>query len=125
MRVILRGNVMSCENISTRKLDYYVNNPQAVIIDLRSESDYKSRHIANAINISFEEMEKKLEQEQGNYITIAGKKYGREHIFVVYCDRGSKSLMICSKLASRGYQVKTVVGGISQYHGKYLVMSMP
>lgn len=116
---------MGCENISTRKLDYYVNNPQAVIIDLRSESDYRSRHIATAINISYEEMEEKLEQDQGKSITIQGKKYNRDHIFVVYCDRGSKSLMICSKLAGYGYQVKTVVGGISQYHGKYLVMNTP
>ena len=29
--------------------------------------------------------------------------------------------MICPKLAARGFQVKTVVGGIHQYHGKYLV----
>lgn len=112
---------MSCENISTRKLDYYVNNPQAVIIDLRNEEDYKKYHIKNAVNIPYEEMDKQLGQQPGNSITLQEKKYNKENIFVVYCDRGSKSLMICSKLAVRGYQVKTVVGGINQYHGKYLV----
>ena len=47
--------------------------------------------------------------------------YDRNTVFIVYCDRGSKSMMICPKLAARGFQVKTVVGGIHQYHGKYLV----
>ena len=112
---------MNCENISTRKVDYYVNNPQAVIIDLRNPEDYKRVHIANAVNIPFDEMEQKIDNEISGSIMIEDRECNKENIFVVYCDRGSKSLIICSKLAQRGYQVKTVVGGISQYHGRYLV----
>lgn len=115
---------MNCENISARKVDYYVNNPQAVIIDLRSREDYNRLHISGAVNVPFDEMEIKLEQERNNGIIIGKKRYNKENIFVVYCDRGSKSLIICSKLAQWGYQVKTVVGGISQYHGKYLVKNV-
>lgn len=111
---------MRCESISTSQVDYYVNNSQAVIIDLRNNEEYNKIHIKNAINIPFEEMEQKLLYTQGNNIELNNKYYGKNTIFVVYCDRGSKSMMVCPKLAAKGYQVKTVVGGISQYHGKYI-----
>jgi rhodanese-related sulfurtransferase len=111
---------MSCENISTRKLDYYVNHPDALIIDLRDKNEYENYHILNAVNIPFDEMNRKIEYEYRNNI-VADKIYSKNSIIVLYCDRGSKSLMICSKLAKQGYQVKTVIGGISQYRGRFLV----
>lgn len=111
---------MRCENISTGQVDYYVNNQQAVIIDLRSKEEYKKVHIKNSINIPFEEMGEILEFNVGSGLVLNNRFYGKNMIFVVYCDRGSKSMMICPKLAARGYQVKTVIGGISRYHGKYL-----
>ncbi len=131
---------MRCENISTGRLDYYVENSGAVFIDLRSREEYEKMHIKNAVNIPFEEMERQLENNYSNRnagfydngnvnnlnnraggIVLNNTFYDRNTVFIVYCDRGSKSMMVCPKLAARGFQVKTVVGGIHQYHGKYLV----
>ena len=55
---------MRCENISTGRLDYYVENSEAVFIDLRSRQEYEKMHIKGAVNIPFEEMEQQL---QNNY----------------------------------------------------------
>lgn len=128
---------MRCENISTGRLDYYVENSGAVFIDLRSRQEYEKMHIKDAVNIPFEEMERQLQNNYSNRnagfydnsndrsraggIVLNSIFYDRNTVFIVYCDRGSKSMMICPKLAARGFQVKTVVGGIHQYHGKYLV----
>ena len=138
---------MRCENISTGRLDYYVENSEAVFIDLRSRQEYEKMHIKGAVNIPFEEMEQQLQNNYRNRnvnmntnmntnintnmntniknsaggIVLNNIFYDRNTVFIVYCDRGSKSMMICPKLAARGFQVKTVVGGIHQYHGKYLV----
>ena len=49
---------MRCENISTGRLDYYVENSGAVFIDLRSRQEYEKMHIKDAVNIPFEEMER-------------------------------------------------------------------
>jgi rhodanese-related sulfurtransferase len=107
----------------------------------------KKMHIKGAVNIPFEEMEQQLQNNYRNRnvnmntnmntnintnmntniknsaggIVLNNIFYDRNTVFIVYCDRGSKSMMICPKLAARGFQVKTVVGGIHQYHGKYLV----
>lgn len=127
---------MRCENISTGRLDYYVENSGAVFIDLRSRQEYEKMHIKDAVNIPFEEMEQQLQNNYSNRnagfydnsndrsraggIVLNNIFYDRNTVFIVYCDRGSKSMMICPKLAARGFQVKTVVGGIHQYHGNIL-----
>lgn len=117
---------MSCEYISARKLDYYVNNPNAVIIDLRSAQEYQKGHILNARNIPYNNMEELLNHVRMDFgrknggLVIDGQTYERNMVFVLYCGRGSLSLSICSRMAQMGYNVKSVVGGISQYHGPYL-----
>ena len=54
---------MRCENISTGRLDYYVENSGAVFIDLRSRQEYEKMHIKDAVNIPFEEMERRISGE--------------------------------------------------------------
>ena len=106
-----------------------MENSVAGFIDLRSRQEYEKMHIKDAVNIPFEEMERQLQNNYSNSndrsraggIVLNNIFYDRNTVFIVYCDRGSKSMMICPKLAARGFQVKTVVGGIHQYHGKYLV----
>lgn len=128
---------MNCEYISVRKLDYYVNNPNAVIIDLRSREEYAQGHIYNALNVPYDQMEEQLNDMRYNMnryrgnrneyreydkdgLFLDGHLYGREMVFVFYCGRGSLSLSTCTRAAALGYITKSVVGGISQYHGRYL-----
>lgn len=114
---------MSCENISARKLDYYVNNPYAVILDLRDEEDYRISHIQGAINIPYNMMESIINSMIYNHsdLRIKGIQYDKNTIIVLYCTRGSQSLIICNKLSGMGYMTKSLVGGMMQYRGRYLV----
>ena len=41
---------MRCENISTGRLDYYVENSGAVFIDLRSRQEYEKMSVARYIH---------------------------------------------------------------------------
>jgi rhodanese-related sulfurtransferase len=117
---------MSCEYISSRKLDYYVNNPFSIIIDLRNEEEFNQSHIQNAINIPYQKMEALINQSNSGEIQLGDQTYKcRSCVIVCYCARGSLSMMICSKLSSRGFNVKTVIGGLSQYRGKNLVYVQP
>ena len=47
-------------------LDYYVENSEAVFIDLRSRQEYEKMHIKDAVNIPFEEMERQLQNNYSN-----------------------------------------------------------
>ena len=111
---------MGCERIGVRKLDYYVNNPRAVIIDLRDSSEYKKGHVKQAINVPYKDFDK-LFHVNGRNIYINGEKFDMNNIYVCYCKRGATSLMVCSQMSEYGLNVKSVVGGFFHYNGKFLV----
>ena len=91
---------MRCENISTGRLDYYVENSGAVFIDLRSRQEYEKMHIKDAVNIPFEEMEQQLQNNYSNRnagfydnsndrsraggIVLNNIFYDRNTVFIVY-----------------------------------------
>lgn len=97
------------EPISADMVDFYVGRPDIVIIDLRSEEEYASGHIRGAVHIPYEDAEDKI-------------SYSRRKILLLYCERGSASLAMGKKLAEKGYQVKSVIGGIRAYRGRNYVL---
>lgn len=89
--------------IPAKALDKYVRDKNAFIIDLRSPDEYMLRHIKGAINIPYE--------------TLQGcKGLPKEMSLILYCERGSVSMVAAKELAARGYHVKTVIGGIHAYY---------
>ena len=128
---------MRCENISTGRLDYYVENSEAVFIDLRSRQEYEKMHIKGAVNIPFEEMEQQLQNNYRNTnintniknssggIVLNNTFYDRNTVFIVYCDRGSKSMMICPKLAARGFRSRRCARIISAFSSLFSIIIFP
>ncbi len=116
---------MGMEYISAGKLDYYADRKDCIIVDLRSPLDYKRGHIKGAVNIQYSVIDKRVDslfKEKANTLVFQNNVVlSSEKIVVFYCDRGSRSLAICGRLAQFGFDVKTVVGGIRQYRGKKLV----
>ena len=90
--------------ISSRKIDYYVNDPYVTIIDIRLKEKYVYSRIKGAIHYEFRK--------------IFGNK---EKIYIFYCDKGAMSLVICEKMSGLGYICKTVVGGFEAYKGMCVI----
>ena len=42
--------------ISSRKMEYYINNPFSLIIDLRTYNSYVKSHVKNAVNVPYNDM---------------------------------------------------------------------
>ena len=95
---------MSCEMISSRKIDYYVNDPYVTIIDIRLKEKYVYSRIKGAIHYEYN----KLVDDINN-------------IYKFYCDKGAMSLVICEKMSGLGYICKTVVGGFEAYKGMCVI----
>ena len=96
--------------ISVRELDEYVSRyPDVYLIDVRPENEYRFSHIRHAINIPYEE----------GIIW----KFPEEKELVVYCERGSTSMIAARVMKRAGYRVVSVSGGISEYRGRNLVFS--
>ncbi|MDO4345686.1 MAG: rhodanese-like domain-containing protein [Eubacteriales bacterium] len=96
---------MDFEMITPVQLEVYVENPDALIIDLREPEEYMERHIRGAVNIPYEK------------IKDCGM-FPMDVWLVFYCERGSLSLSAAKELAKKGYMVKSVVGGLHAYRGK-------
>lgn len=102
------------EAVSAKMLDYYVGRKDAVLIDLRSPEEYKKGHIKGAANLPYETF-----QELTDYDFPTNK------LLVLYCDRGGASLSAARILARKGYETRTVIGGIQAYRGRNLVCDVP
>lgn len=96
------------EPISADMLDFYAGRPDVVLIDLRTGQEYAAGHIRGAVNVPYEEAEEKI-------------RFSKRKILVLYCERGSSSLDAGRKLAEKGYQVKSVIGGIRAYRGRNFI----
>lgn len=110
---------MRCELIGAGRLDYYIYNPYATLIDVRIKDMYNISHITGAYNWPFNELN-----------TVDGYKKFCKHfkdkrvIYVIYCDKGVNSLIVGNNLASMGYRTKSLVGGISGYKGEKITLGI-
>ena len=96
-----KEEIVRVEMITTREvkevIDDYKNNKNIVIIDVRTEDEYNSGHLKEAINIPVGEIES---------ITIS-----KDKTLIVYCRSGSRSASAAKVLSGMGYKVLDM-GGI-------------
>jgi rhodanese-related sulfurtransferase len=83
-----------------------INRRDAVVLDLRDESEYKSGHIGNARNVPEGQLEaraKELEKVKGKPI-------------IVSCARGNRSASVASRLRKLGFnEVFSLRGGLAAW----------
>jgi len=72
-------------------------------IDVRTKLEHDSGHIEGDINIPVSELESRKEELDKNTE------------YVLYCQRGTRSLYGSIYLISKGYKVKSLKGGYSEY----------
>jgi rhodanese-related sulfurtransferase len=97
---------MDFETISAKSVEEYIGKGNVIIIDIRSSYEYRMGHIPTAINIPYSQFELKKN-------TLPKNK-----ILILYCDRGSTSLILARELGNEGYQIKNIYGGIRAYRGE-------
>ena len=102
---------MSCEMISSRKIDYYVNDPYVTIIDIRLKEKFLHSRIKGAIHYEYNRLVDEFRKIFSN----------KDKIYIFYCDKGAMSLVICEKMSGLGYICKTVVGGFEAYKGMCVI----
>lgn len=98
------------ETISVKMLDYYVDRPDTLIIDLREPESYRRSHIRGAVNIPYEELSE-------------NPPIPKEKLLVFYCDRGGASMAAARDYVRKGWKTRSVIGGFAAYRGRNLVIS--
>ena len=80
-----------------------IENPNVVLLDVRTASEYAEGHIAGAINI---------DQSQSDFVEKAKAALPTDKKVAVYCRSGRRSASAADKLAAEGYQCVNLKGGI-------------
>ena len=97
------------ELINSKDMDGYINNKNALIIDIRDKEIYEKGHIKGAINIPMDDLEMDYSMMPKNMI------------LVLYCESGGTSILAAKELFDIGYVSRALLGGIKEYSGKYFV----
>ena len=90
-----------------RGLEEYHNTEGAVLLDVRSPSEYQSGHIPGSRNIPVQDIRK-----------ISKVVSNKNTPLYVYCASGSRSANAVGMLRSFGYSNVINIGGISGYRGE-------
>ncbi len=91
---------MEFQTIGIREFQEYRSRPDAWVIDVRSREDFAEVHVEGARNIPYEEL------------SIYQKYLPKDKLYILYCDRGSSSLMAAKELSRNGFRAVSLVGGI-------------
>ena len=107
MRKWIRGENMGFETISPKEVERYLFRNEYIVIDIRGPKEYRRKHLKGAVSIPYERL-----REQAELL--------RHRELVLYCERGATSMKAARELSELGYRVKSMIGGIQAYNGKYL-----
>ena len=95
----IRQRISGVTAVGPSEATRLLNHENAIMIDTRSEEDYKVGHIVNSLHAP-------------DLNTIKLDKY-RDRPLIVYCRSGNTSGAYCSKLRKQGYEtVYNLKGGV-------------
>lgn len=97
---------MFFEMMRINDVDKFLGREDTIIVDLRSRAEYENGHIPGAVNIPY---------EQGDNIAVFVHGY---NFILLYCQRGSISLMAARDLYGITGRVYSLCGGLRSYYGK-------
>lgn len=89
-----KDKLSGSQNVTTQQAILLINKEKAVVVDLRSNDDFKKGHIVDAKNITESQI------EEGNFVEI--EKYKNSPIILV-CESGDRSASVSPKLAKAGF----------------------
>lgn len=104
------GAPMTYKMVSmTEGLEIAKNNPDAIIVDVRHDDEYKAGHIPGAVLLTMETITAE---------TAAKVLPDKNQMILIYCRSGRRSKMAAQNLLDLGYTNLIEIGGILDYKGK-------
>ena len=91
------------ENADVKGFAELMNDPNVVVLDVRTAEEFKEGHMEGALNI---------DQGQSDFIEKAKEALTTDKTIAVYCRSGRRSVSAAERLAAEGYQVVNLKGGI-------------
>ena len=107
---IAGGMPMTYKMVSMAEgLEIAKNNPDAIIVDVRRDDEYKAGHIPGAVLLTMETITAE---------TATRVLPDKNQMILIYCRSGRRSKMAAQNLLDLGYTNLIEIGGILDYKGK-------
>ena len=94
------------EDIDVKGFEELMENPNVVVLDVRSAEEFNEGHLEGALNIN---------QAQSDFIQKAKETLCAKKTIAVYCRSGRRSASAAGRLAAEGYKVVNMKGGIQAW----------
>ena len=101
------GNI-NYENIDVQDFSALADEPNAVVLDVRTAEEFAEGHIEGAINI---------DQSQDDFLEKVASLLPADNTIAVYCRSGRRSANAAGRLADGGYKCVNLKGGIIAWQG--------
>ena len=98
----------SYENADVSSFAEQTESPNVIVLDVRTAEEFKDGHIEGAVNIN---------QAQSNFVEQVKALLPTDKILAVYCRSGRRSANAAERLATEGYKVVNLKGGITAWQG--------
>ena len=92
---------------SREALELLEQEPQALLIDVRTQEEFNELHAEGALNLALFELVERI----GDYAE-------RDHTIILYCQTGRRSNTAAAALAEEGYRKVFDAGGIEDWVGQ-------
>jgi rhodanese-related sulfurtransferase len=107
--LMLRGlRRRSVPRVSAEEAAERLKRGEAVLLDVRAPSEYRSSHIKGSISIPAVEMRRRLDE-------VKRKGQGQKEI-ICYCNTGNRSVNAAALLRGKGLNASSLDGGIGEWN---------
>ena len=89
------------KNINFEQAKQIIDNEQVLLLDVRTEEEFVTGHITNAINIPVNELEHRMDELKD-----------KEQKILVYCKSGRRSVIACEILVDASFKNVYNMGGV-------------
>ncbi|MBA6391057.1 rhodanese-like domain-containing protein [Colwellia sp. BRX10-3] len=105
--ITIKIQMSPIKQLSTQQMTFLINRESGVVVDSRSEKDFKAGHIVDAIHLGNEKVSK-------NDFTSLEKH--KDNPIIVVCSAGMSASKVASQLAKSGFtRVNLLKGGMNAW----------
>lgn len=105
--ITIKIQMSPIKQLSTQQMTFLVNRESGVVVDSRSEKDFKAGHIVDAIHLGNEKVVKN---------DFASLEKHKDNPIIVVCSAGMSANKVASQLAKAGFtKVSLLKGGMNAW----------
>jgi len=105
--ITIKIQMSPIKQLSTQQMTFLINRESGVVVDSRSEKDFKAGHIVDAVHLSNEKVSKN---------DFASLEKHKDNPIIVVCSAGLSASKVANQLAKAGFtRVNLLKGGMNAW----------